>query len=462
MKQKYNNSGKYKFDLIVIGSGAAGSVAAFTAAASGKRVCLIEQHKFGGETIHHGTIPTKKLMETAKRLTQLKTAHRYGIRVSAVSYNYRLVQNLKEQAVEQTGVYDQFKSYKSDNITSLRGHAHFIDANTVSVGLKHLSANKFLIATGATPIIPNIPGLDSVDFVTYQQIYSLPRPPKSLFIIGGGAVAYETAQIFASLGCKVHIAETRDHLLPFEDPEVGDSAEAALQSLGVKVFTSAKIINISNKMARKIIIFEQGGQHFQANVEMVMIACGKKPYADFGLDNASIGHAANGIAVNRFLQTTVKHIFAAGEVTGAVSNTHGALQQARVAAHNMFSRKKIAMEYHAIPRVIYGCPEIAATGYTEHYLKASGKPYQTAIAPIGLVGKSIVTDYSDGFVKLLATHNGILLGASIAAPNASEMIGELNLAIHYRMRACQIAKTVHAMPTWSEAIRVAASKIYCV
>jgi len=449
------------YDLIVIGSGAAGSVAAQHAAQAGKKVCIVESGELGGDSPRFGVIPTKALLEAAKTLNVIQKSHQFGIRASAISFNYRSVQAFKEKAINSTGFNKEVDVFKNSNITVIRGRAHFINPWTISVGVKHLSSQKFLISSGTLPYVPQIPGIADAGYITYRQAVDLPKPPKSLFIIGGGSVSYEFAQIFAEFGSRVYIAEQKDHLLPKEDPEVGDSAEAVLTEMGVQVYTSTNVTSVSGNQGRKIINLEQKGRHLKINTEEVMVACGKIANTNLGLINAKVKYSANGIGINSHLQTSQKHIYAAGEVTGLVSSAHGAIQQASIVAHNLYARKKLKMDYRAIPRVVYGTPELAMTGYSEHQLVKTGVIYQSAIAPIYIVGKSITSNYSSGFVKLLATNNGVLLGASIVAPYASEMIGELSLAIQHRLHACAITKTVHATPTWSEAIKVAASKIHC-
>jgi dihydrolipoamide dehydrogenase len=460
--QSFKKPTRYDFDLIVIGSGAGGGVAAHLAANEGKKVGLVESSFLGGDSPHFGCMPTKALLKAAKTLDTVQNAPQFGIKASSVSYNFRSVQAFKDKAVNATGVNNESSIFKHQGIHIIKGQAHFIDPWTISLGLKHIKARKFLIATGSSPIIPNIPGLPESGFITYKQASHLLKPPKSLFIIGGGPVAYEYAQIYATFGTKVYIAEIRGHLLPFEDPEVGDSAEAILAKKGVHVRTSAKVIHCSGTNNRKVITFEHNGQQHRVATEELMVAAGKYANCDLGLQNTGVKLTDFGIKVDRFMRTSAKHIFAAGDVIGVDFSTHTAIQEGRIAIHNMYQRKKVAMDYHAIPRCYFGDPEIAIVGKTEHQLRISGDLYQTAIAPISILGKAITSNYSYGFVKIIANHNGVILGASIVAPHASEMLSELTFAIQNHHHACAVANTIHPFPTWSEAIRIAASKIKCI
>lgn len=453
---------KYDFDLLIIGSGAGGGVAAHLAAESGKKVGLIEIHALGGDAPLYGCIPTKALLKSAETLQTVQQAGQFGIKTTGTGFNYRQVQAFKEQAIDSTGVRQESNVFKHEHITLIRGKAHFLSPYVVSVGLRRYTARKFLIATGSSPAVPNIDDLDKTSYITYKQASHLAKLPKSIFIIGGGATAYEYAHIFSAFGTRVHIAEARDHLLPSEDTELSDSAEAALGAKGVRVHTKAKVVSVNGTDNRKVITFEQNGQQHRVAVEELMIATGKKPNVDLGLENTGLRHTDDGIHVNSHMQTSQKHIFAAGDVLGTNLSTHSAIKEGRIAVHNMYNRKKVAMDYHAIPRVIYGQPEIAIVGKTERQIKLTGLPYQTSIAPIGIIGKAMTTNFTPGFVKIIATHTGVLLGASIVAPLASEMSQELTFAIQHRHHACAIANTLHPFPTWTEAVAIAASRIKCI
>ena len=193
-----------------------------------------------------------------------------------------------------------------------------------------------------------------------------------------------------------------------------------------------------------------------------MIASGKAPNVDLGLENTGVYFTADGVRTNKYMQTSKKHIYAAGDITGKYLTTAVAMQESKIAAHNLYHRKKVAINYSAVPKVIYGLPEIATVGMSEHQLKLTGTPYQTAIAPIGILGQAITSNYTAGFVKITATHTGIILGASIVAPNAGEMISLLTFATQYRRYACDIANMIYPFPSWGEAIRIAAGNIRCI
>jgi pyruvate/2-oxoglutarate dehydrogenase complex dihydrolipoamide dehydrogenase (E3) component len=461
--KKHKKPKRYDFDLLVIGSGAGGGTAAHLAASEGKKVGLVEAHGLGGESLSGSCLPTKALFKSAQLLDTLHQAHQFGIKASDATFNFRNVMAWVDKAVAATGVNNEATAFKSEGIFTIRGHAHFVSPWVVNVGQRHISAKNYIIATGSSLSVPIIPGLSEAGYITYHQIRSLTKLPQSLFIIGGGAVAYEYAQIFSSFGVKVHVCEVLDHMLPGQDPEISDSAEAALNAKGVRTHAKAQITEISGNRTRKVVVFEQNGQQHRVAVEQIMVATGKIPNLDLGLENTGLHCSKTGIAVNRYMQTNIKHIFAVGDVAGQYKSyqSHLAIQEARVAVHNLYHRKKIAMDYQAVPKCLCGTPEIAVVGKTERELVISGQPYQTAIAPLGIIGSAITNNYKSGFVKIVATHTGILLGASIVAPEACEMIAELTLAIRQRQHACEISKTIHGFATWSEAVRVACDRIKC-
>jgi mercuric reductase len=220
-----------------------------------------------------------------------------------------------------------------------------------------------------------------------------------------------------------------------------------------------KITNIEKDSLFKRVHFTEGAEAKSVRVDEVLLATGKAPRVDLGLENAGVQYTAKGIEVNEYMQTTAKHIFAAGDVVGGDMYTHMAIYQSRIAIHNMLNRQKIPTNYKAVPRVIFVEPEIAAVGLTEEDAIKYAVKYRTALTPISLIGRASLTDDKEGFVKIVTDMDGKLLGGSIAAPHAGEMIHELGLAVQMGLTTADVANTIHAFPTWSEAIRIACSKI---
>lgn len=452
----------YDYDLIVIGSGAAGSIAAQLVAKAGKNVAIIEAGTVGGECPNYACVPTKALIKAAKVYETAKNGTTFGVRSSAVSYNYPSVKAWKDLAVKRTGALQEELIYTKEGINLVHGRAYFIDPNTISVGVARFTAKNFLIATGSETVLPSIEGLAKSGFLTTREAVNLTRPPKSLAIVGGGSSGCEFAELFATFGTKIYLIESSNSLLSKEEPEAGAMLNDTLsRKYNVSIILEAEVTKVEKTALKKSLSIRRGKTTKTLLVDEILIASGKKAAVDIGLDNAGVSYDEGRILVDSHLQTSASHIFAAGDCVDIYPSTHVSAYQSRIVAHNVLHPKRRAVaNYEAVPRCIYTNPEVAATGATEQELKRRGRSYKTAMSPISTVGKSSVSNSSEGFVKVIASSKtNVLLGATIVAPNASEMIHELSLAIQYHHTARQVAEVIHAFPTWSEAIRVACDKL---
>lgn len=450
----------FDYDLIVIGSGAGGSAAATIAAREGKRVAIIESDTFGGESPNWSDVPTKALMHVARLYDEARHASRFGLRTSTLGYNYPSIRAWKETAVKRTGAGGNRKFYESQGISAFHGSAHFLSPHEISVNRRHLSAAHFLIATGSSWMTPKIQGLADVKFFTPRTIMEAIRPPKSLLIIGGGSHGVEIAELMATFGTKVHIAEKASRLLPKQDEEVGALMEKVLsERKGVNVLTHSRVLSVEKEGLGKRVLVSRAGTEKHVKVDEILVAAGREPNVDLGLENASVEHTPKGIEVNDHLQTSTKHIYAAGDVLGRVTSTHTALLESRIAAHNIFHKAKHTPDYTATPGIIFTTPEIAHVGLNEDDCHKRDMTIRKAVAPLNIIARSNTADFRDGFVKLIADRHGVIIGGTITAPHAGEMIHEIALAVKHRLTAQQVADTPHAFLTWSEAIRVAAGKI---
>lgn len=450
----------FDYDLIVIGSGAGGSAAATIAARDGKRVAIIEAGAFGGESPNWGDVPTKALLHAAHLYDEAKHGARFGIRSSMMGYNYPSLQNWKDTAVKRTGAGGNRRYYENHGISTFNGIAHFLSPNEISINRRHLSAEKFIIATGSHWDIPDVIGIQNIKYLTPKTVLQLARPPKSLFIIGGGNVSVELAQLFATFGTKVYIAEIASRLLPREDQEVGELLARLLkEQKGITSLTQTRVLSVEKDGLSKRITYSRGGVEKFVRADEILIAAGRKPTVDLGLENATVAYTPKGIEVNDHLQTTAKHIYAAGDVLGRNSHTHSALLESRIAANNLFQKDKVKPDYTATPRITFTYPGIASVGLLEDDCLKRDLPINKAIAPLNIIARSNTSDFRDGFVKIITDKKGVILGATIVAPHAAEMIHELALAVKHELTASDVAQTPHAFLSWSEAIRVAASKL---
>lgn len=453
---------KYEFDydLIVIGSGAGGSATANIVASEGKRVAIIEGDTFGGESPNWGDIPTKALLHAANLYDEATHGARFGLRSSTMGYNYPSIRNWKTLAVKRTGAGNNRNYYEKQGINTFVGMARFITPNEITVNRRHLSASNFLIATGSSWIIPEIAGLDKIKYLTPRTILEEIRPPKSLMIVGGGETGVEIAQLMATFGTKVYLIEESGRILPKLDKEVGELISRLLsEQKGVSVLTESKVVSIGKEGLGKRIIISRGGQEKSVRVDEILFAIGKTPNTDLGLENACVKYSKKGVKVNDFLQTNVKHIYCAGEVIGRTKSTHDTILESRVVANNILKRNKVAPDYTASPTIIFTNPGIATVGLSERECIKKKIQIKKGIAPLNIIARSNTSDFRDGFVKIITDKKNVIIGGSIVAPHAGEMIHELALAVKYGLTAKQLAETPHAFLSWSEAIRVASFKL---
>jgi len=450
----------FDYDLIVIGSGAGGSAAASIAARSGLKVAIVEADTFGGDSPNWSDVPTKALLHAAQLYDEARHGARFGLRSNTLGYNYPSLRAWKELAVKRTGAGGNRKFYENEGIATYNSAAHFLSPNEISVNRRHLSARSFLVATGSHWVAPDVQGLANVGYLTPRTILEAIRPPKSLFIIGAGTIGVEIAQLMAIFGTKVYLSEVASRILPKEDEEVGELMERLLlEQKGVTSLTQTRVLVAQKEGLQKKVTYTRGGVERSVKVDEILVATGRHPTVDLGLENASVEYTPKGIEVNEHLQTSARHIYAAGDVLGHSSHTHTALLESRVAAHNLLNKQKISPDYTATPRLTFTSPGIASVGLTEDDCLKRDLSVKKALAPLNMIARSNTSDFRDGFVKLITDKNGTLLGATVVAPHAAEIIHELALAIKYSMTARDLALTPHAFLSWSEAVRVAAGRI---
>lgn len=450
---------KFDFDLIVIGSGPAGEVTGHINSRAGKRVALVEMDTPGGECPNWGCVPTKALLYAADIYQKAKIGKNYGIH-SAPRLHYAEVKKWKDLAVERTGTSHADELYKAEGIHAIKGKANFVSPWKVNVNGRNYSAKQFLISTGSRSFIPPIEGLKESGYITFKEAIDLTRLPKSIFIIGGGAIGCEFADLFSTFGSKVHMAEVAPNLLPLEDESAGKFLMEKFESDGLNVHANAKVTRVEKSGSKRTVYFQTGDELHQATVDTIMVATGKRPNTDLGLEEANVEYSRRGVTVNSYMQTSNPHIFAAGDVAGPYAFTHMAAYQGRIVANNMIHpKKRRKVDYNAVPRSVYVTPEIAAVGATEKQLIESNKPYHVVQTPVSFLGRANTSDSKEGFTKVLSDPKGRLLGAVVVNPRAGEVVHELALAVKHRLTAHDVSETIHAYPTWSESVRYACNKL---
>lgn len=450
---------KYNFDVFILGGGAAGIRAATILAAAGKRVGLAEPGELGGHEALDGYGVRAPLVQAAGFFSQVKTANAIGIRGGSVGYNYPTLRQWNDENNASRSSHSIKASLEAAGVTIYKSTARFIGSHQVALGRQHVSSSQFLIATGSVVNVPaTISGLSTITYLTPQTAVTLLKPPKSIFIIGGGKTGVEYAGLFSTFGSNVYIAEIAPRLLPEEDLEAGDAIKHELEGRGSEVLTSTRVTSVAKEGVLYRVTYLRGDVEHVVKVEHILLAGGRTPNLDLGLDNAEVEHSPLGIAVNASLQTSAKHIFAAGSVTGNVRGAEGAVLEAEQAASNMLRRDKVAVDYSAIPVVIYSQPAVARVGVNEG--EALRKDISVTTASISLqetvVGRAT---RSTGFVKLLADKKGQLVGAVLVGAGAPEAANALTFAIGANLSVEKVAATPLAYGSIGEAIALAARKL---
>lgn len=450
----------FDYDIIVIGSGAAGSPAASLIAQAGKRVALIEQAAFGGESPNWGDVPLSAMLHASHLYAEAKAGARFGLRTGAIGHNYPSFLSWRDTVIKRTGAANNHTYYEKQGIHTFRGTAHFLSPNEISVNRRHLSARQFLITTGSHWSAPAIPGLSDTPYYTPQTLMTLTRPPKTLAIIGADATALEIADLMATFGTKVYILTTADRIAGSFDREVSDLLSQHLtKEYGMSLLTQSNIVSVGQSGIRTRTTYTRGGHTHTLSTEALMVASQRQPATDLGLENAGVTYTARGITVDNYLQTSARHIYAAGGVTDTSLETHAILAQSRTAAHNLLQNKRIIAAHGPSLHTMQTRPAAAQVGLTEEQCQRRGRHITTAIAPLTLTARSNFSDQRLGFVKLIADRKGVLIGGTVVAPDAEHIIQEVALAVTHGLSAHAIVQTPHSFLSFAEAVRIAAGKL---
>lgn len=444
------------FDLIVIGAGGAGSTVAGEAVNRGARVAMIEKWKVGGTCLNVGCDPTKTLVRSAQVLHLARHEERFGIHAENVRANWPSVMERVERVIDTIRGGGGDKNVRESGVHLYKGEGHFVSPHEVEVNGEILRTEKIVIATGAKESIPPIEGLEQAGYITNVEAVSLPEPPKSLAIIGGGVIGCEFAQIFARFGVAVTILGSSDRLLPHEDVALTTRLEAVLRREGIDVQTGVRVKKVTMDGDLKCLSGlhdDQPVEHCQ--VDQILVATGRSPVLEpLQLQNAGVEATANGIPVDAQLRTNVPHIWAVGDATGLYPFTHVADYQARIAEHNAMSGQASQLaDYTAVPWTTFTDPELARVGLTEQEAIDAGYDVKCATVEVKDLARAITSGETDGIVKLVmdrATRN--LLGGHILAANAGEMLPEVVLTMRNGLTVDAIADSIHSYPTLSEGV----------
>ena len=454
-------SKKFDYDLIVIGSGPAGASAAIFSANAGLKTAIIERDKWGGSCLNYSDIPSRAIFEFSHLYHKAVKGSRFGISSSTLRYNYPTVQNWKSLAVRRAGA-DSKKAFESAKIACFSGFASFLSPYEIAVKDTVISAPKIIIASGSKLNASDITGIESTSCLTPADALNVSRLPKSAFVVGGGSTGVELANYYAELGSQVIIGELADRILPREDEEVSRLITRYFEgNLHMKVLTDSRVVAVeqSTKPGLQKVTFRRGGQERTVEVAAIILATGSKPVTNFGLENAGVEYDSDGIIVDDYLKTKVKHIYAAGDCKGGESSAERSAYEGTLAASNLIGKSKAQTEYEGFIRFTDTSPSIATVGLTEASCIDKHINYKKLLLPLSSVSAANTSDFVNGFIKLLADSKGKILGATIICPESALIIQEIATAIRHKLTVADLAATPHVSSSWSELVHLASRKL---
>ena len=457
-------------NLIVIGAGAGGLVSAYIAAAVKAKVTLIEAHKMGGDCLNYGCVPSKALIKSAKLAHQMKHCAQYGLSDTTPSFSFKAVMQRIHAVIAAIEPHDSVARYTGLGVEVLQGYAKIVNPWTVEIALNDgskqvLTSRAIVIAAGARPMVPPLPGLDDVGYVTSDNLWDefakLDDIPQRMVVLGGGPIGCELAQSFARLGAQVMQVEMADRIMGREDDEVSALAKAALQADGVQVLTGHKALRCEKVGDTKVIVVEHKGQEVRLEFDALLCAVGRVArLTGYGLEELGI-ETKRTVPTNEYLQTIYPNIYAAGDVAGPYQFTHVAAHQAWYTAVNaLFSDfKKFKADYRVIPWATFIDPEVARVGLNETDAKEKKIAVEVTRYNIDDLDRAIADSEAHGFVKVLTVPGkDTILGVTIVGTHAGDLLAEYVLAMKHGLGLNKILGTIHTYPTLAEANKYAAGE----
>ena len=456
----------YDRNMVVIGAGAAGLVTSYIAAVVKAKVTLVEGHKMGGDCLNYGCVPSKALIKTATLVHQMQHSYSYGVKKASWELDFAQVMERVAHIVKEIEPHDSVERYTGLGVDVQIGNAKIIDPWRVQITapdgqVQVLSTRSIVIATGARPFVPPLPGLDDVGYLTSDTLWGLREQPKRLVVLGGGPIGCELAQCFARLGSQVTQVEMAPRIMAREDQDVSDYARKALTEDGVQVLTDHKALRCEKEGENKFIVVENAGQELRLPFDVLLCAVGRVARLQgFGLEELGVP-VGRTVQVNEYLQTNFPNILAAGDVAGPFQFTHTASHQAWYAAVNgLFGTfKKFKADYSVIPWATFIDPEVARVGLNEQDAKAEGVAYEVTRYGIDDLDRAIADSAAYGWVKVLTVPGkDKILGVTIVGAHAGDLLAEYVLAMKNGLGLNKILGTIHIYPTMAEANKYAAGE----
>lgn len=459
--QRWTKPKKFDRNLVVIGAGAAGLVSAYIAATVKAKVTLVEKNAMGGDCLNEGCVPSKALIHSARLAARAREANEAGIETGPVKVDFAAVMKRVQRVIGEVAPHDSVERYSKLGVDVRKGHATIVSPWEVNIDGESLTTRAIVIAAGAEPFVPDLPGLADSGYLTSQTLWQLRECPTQLLLMGGGPVGCELAQAFARLGAQVTLVEMAERLLTREDDDVSAFVKASLREDGVDLRLGHKALEVVAGDDGKSLRCKHEDETVELAFDALIVAVGRRPRIDgYGLEDLDIP-APRTIDTDRYLQTLFPNIYACGDVAGPYQLTHVGAHQAWYATVNALlgGLWRFKVDYSAIPATTFVDPEVARVGLNEREAKEDETEYEVTRYELDDLDRAIAEDGTRGFVKVLTVPGkDRILGATIVGAHAGELLAEFTLAMNHGLGLGKIMGTVHAYPTWAEANKYAAGE----
>lgn len=452
-----------RFDVIVIGAGPGGYVAAIKCAKAGLRTAIVENRRVGGTCLNRGCIPAKAMIHASSLYREMQEAEKFGVSAERITFDYEKVVSYKEETTEKLcrGIEQLLKG---NGVTILFGKGSLEQGRKVKVtgeeSEEYYDAEHMILAAGSKPVILPIPGLELPGILTSDELFKLTEMPESLVIIGGGVISVEFASVYANLGCKVTIVEAMPRLIPNMDKEISQNLKMILKKRGVNIHTSASVQRVEQEGELYTCVFTEKEKEVKVSARYVLCAIGRCPNTEglFG-EGAEPEMERGRVVVDEKFQSSIEGVYAIGDLVKGLQLAHLASAQGMYVAE-MLAGEEASVDLSAVPGCVYTDPEIASVGMTEDEAKEKGLEIKTGKFIMSANGKSLITKEERGFIKILAEkETDVIVGAQMMCARATDMIGELVTAIANRMTVRQLLRGMRAHPTYNEGVQEAVEEL---
>jgi pyruvate/2-oxoglutarate dehydrogenase complex dihydrolipoamide dehydrogenase (E3) component len=447
-------------DICVIGAGSAGLSVAAGASQLGARTVLIEKAKMGGDCLNTGCVPSKALLAAAKAAQGHRHAEQLGVRFNPPEIDFERVRGHVQEVVAAIAPMDSVERFEGLGVTVIKAAARFTGRREVEAGGKRIRARRFVVATGSRPLIPPIPGLETVSYLTNETVFELTRLPEHLIVIGGGPIGCELGQAFRRLGAKVSIVEMFD-IMPKDDPELVEILRSRLRAAGIEFHEQTRVVRVAASANGMTVITEKDGVEGQLEGSTLLLAAGRRATVDgLDLEMAGVAYNAKGIRTDARLRTSNHKVYAAGDVAGGYQFTHMASYHAGIVIRNALFRLPAKVSYDAVPWVTYTEPELANVGLTEAQAREAHGKIRILRAPFAENDRAQAERRTDGLIKVITRPNGRILGAAVVGHQAGEIVQPWILAVSQELKIGAMAQMIAPYPTLGEIGKRAAGSFY--